>query len=148
MKTLAFLQCQWFKDPERVRDMYRRNPGADFRRRFIARTLFAGCLTGARIEAVFADHCQRITFEETSKDIGDKASACFPPDLDHMRDVIDDVRPAIIIAFGAVARRALEAIRPSGVSIILAPHPAARGPETMADLRAARLALDKLLEGD
>jgi hypothetical protein len=144
--VLAFLQCQWFRDPERIRQIYARHAGDEaFRRGFIARTLFAGCRTGARLAAVFGDDwINRIVWEETSRDIGDRPAAVFPPDFDHMRGVIEDVRPSVVLAFGKVAGRALEFLKPAGVAIIKAPHPAARGAGIREALVAAWESLDKL----
>ncbi len=177
LRVVAFLQCQWFKDPERVRQTYARHPGEDFRRRFIATTLFMGCLTGRRLAAVFgpresrdpvaaADWTGQIVWEETSREIGGEASSFFPPDLDHMSEVLRSVVPCVVLAFGAPARAALQAMAnifnpvrdgenlysvvPLDAGIvpfyaILAPHPAARGAATVPGLIAARESLDKFL---
>lgn len=84
MTTLAFLQCQWFRDPVRVRAMLA-DKDDKFRWSFIAKTLFMGCRTGVNLERVFGNRIDSIIWEETSRDIGGKASAKFPPEPVHMR---------------------------------------------------------------
>jgi hypothetical protein len=49
----------------------------------------------------------------------------FPPDFDHIRDVIARHKPDLIMTFGEPARNALVRLNP-GVTIYSGPHPAAR----------------------
>lgn len=127
---LAFLQNQWFHDPESVQRMYDRHP--EDRNRLIAGFLFMGCLTGRRLQAVLGEQlCDHIIWEETSKNLGSHAGSRFPADLAHMRDAIAKFNPAIIICFGKIAGDAMAQINQplfgqSSYTLITAPHPAAR----------------------
>jgi hypothetical protein len=125
VKILGVLQNQWFEEPERVRSLIERRP--EIRSRFIARALFAGCKTGRILLNTFGDLCALITWEEASPRIGGQASAAFPPDLDHLRAVLEREQPDIVIAFGRIAERGLRPLVPAA-NLICAPHPAARVP--------------------
>lgn len=138
---LAIMQNQWVRDPETLRRILEKRP--NMRRDLVRRLLFAGCLTGRRIKSVFGNQLvARMVFEEASPQIGGKSSAVFPADLDHLREVIVQVNPHTIIAFGKVAAGGLHEL---GQNFIEAPHPAARGPETIGKLGLARSQLEKAL---
>jgi hypothetical protein len=133
MRLLAVLQNQWFHDPEKVRAILARTPQA--RRRLIHYSLFAGCRTGRVLKDVFGEErCRTIVWEEASPEIGGKASSCFPADQAHLRAVLDDVKPDLVLAFGRIAGNALAELVP-GAKLILGPHPTARQPDTMTKLR-------------
>jgi len=136
--VLAFMQNQWFRDPERVRQILA--SGKVDRRDFIRRSLFAGCQSGRTLRAVFGKElCQEIVWEEASPQIGGHASSKYDPDQAHILKAIVEVNPVVVIAFGVVARRGLEGIRKD---VIYAPHPVARHPGARAELIEAR---DRLL---
>lgn len=144
MTVLAILQNMWFRDPGRVRLLLERNPAA--RDRVIRYALFAGCLTGRRLKQVFGqDWCDEIHWEEASPQIGAHASSVFPADPFHIRAAIDRLAPSVVLAFGKVAeggcRSALANLRPG---LIIGPHPAARGPDTMLGLMKMRTELDRM----
>lgn len=136
--VLAFLQNQWFRDPalaKRSIDRLIAVGGESARRRFIARTLFMGCLTGRRIKAAFGDDVNRIVWEECSREIAAQASGCPMPDPTHIQQALFDVSPDIVLLFGAVAR---DAVLPYWKGeTILAPHPAARQISVLTELRSA-----------
>jgi hypothetical protein len=134
MRLLAVLQNQWFHDPEKVRAILARTPQA--RRRLIHYSLFAGCRTGRVLKDVFGEErCRTIVWEEASPEIGGKASSCFPADQAHLRAVLDDVKPDLVLAFGRIAGNALAELVP-GAKLILGPHP--HRPPTGHDDEAAR----------
>lgn len=138
---LGILQNQWFKEPERVRMMFDRQP--HLRRPFIARTLFMGCKTGLVLRRVFGEWCERITWEEASPEIGSRASSVFPPDPDHLRLLLIELRPRVVLGFGEVALAGLD--RPClalGIPLIRAPHPAARAGTVLRALFTARQQLE------
>lgn len=138
MTIVAFLQNQWVRDPVRVKAMIEKH-GERYRQKFICFALFAGCLTGRRIRKAFGEEVvTSITWEETSKEIGDKASAFFPPDFDHINKVLIDTQPDIVIAFGSSATKALQKVWKG--KLISGPHPAARGSHIKAELD--RMALE------
>lgn len=145
MKILAFLQNQWFRDPERVKKIYDSKP---MKRRALNKAfLFAGCLSGRRLRAAFGDLCNKIEWEEISPLVGSQSSSAFPPDHEHIKMVIDDVKPDYIVVFGKLAQEALESHLPKLPQPILhCPHPAARGNRVPSDLSAAAMVLRACIE--
>lgn len=151
-KIVAFLQNQWFKDPERIKSIIAKRIALELRgdgdnmtahevrEEYIAYFLFLGCLTGRRLKAVFGDETRRIVWEEVSREIGGHASSCFPADDAHIREVLDRHKPDIVLAFGKIACDALSRLRPAAATLIRGPHPAARS-GAMAGLEAMRVAL-------
>jgi hypothetical protein len=142
ISIVAFLQNQWFKDPERAKLAFEKMGTAN-RHLLVEYALFRGCLTGRRLRAALgSDLCDEITWEETTTEIGGKASSVFPPQPDHIRGVIERHRPVIVLTFGKIAR---ESVGPLwNGTIFSAPHPAARGSDTVRllaemarDLKAA-----------
>lgn len=133
MTVLAFLQNQWFKDPERVKRIYAQHP--QMRNDLIRRYLFMGCLTGKRLEAAFGeDACQNIIWEESSPEVGGHAASKFPANPKHIADAIINYRPEIVFAFGKIAVDGVLSAMPVIAShpmpvrfeFITGPHPAAR----------------------
>ena len=151
MKVLAILQNQWFRDPEKIRAILKRHPEA--RRRMIHYSLFAGCRTGRVLKAALGEEwCRKIVWEEASPEIGGEASSCFRADTRHILDVIVDVQPTVILAFGKIASDAVNSLCPihrrgppaTIINVIFATHPTARGVDTLRLLRDVRALLDKL----
>ena len=105
MKIVAFLQNQWFRDPDAARRMYERSSHP--RHRLNARCLFAGCKTGRVLRKVFGDLCDDIIWENASAEIGGCSSSAFDPDLSHMADVICEHRPDVVLVFGTYAQAGL-----------------------------------------
>jgi hypothetical protein len=122
MTIVAFLQNQWFKNPESIRAMYERNP--ERREKLNKLFLFAGCLTGKRLRAAFGDLCNEIIWENASREIGGKSSANFKPDPAHIKAVLDKHKPDLILLFGKNATHGVTQ-HWSGPKIIY-PHPANR----------------------
>ena len=143
-EVLAILQNQWFKNPERVREIYASHNGDRIRdSKFRAAALFMGCLTGRRIAQAFGDEWRhRIAYEEASPVITQYASAspCF--DALHIRHAMNFWKPKVVIAFGKTALNGLRVATKlplDGWSFktIIAPHPAARHPGVALELSAA-----------
>lgn len=128
MVILAFLQNQWFKDPEGVKAMMAEHP--ERRQRYIEAFLFMGCLTGRRLQSAFGEElCDAITWEEISPEIGGQASAKFPPDPIHIAKIIDQFQPNVIVALGSLAHDGIRyhlATHNYKCSVFYGPHPAAR----------------------
>lgn len=132
MKIVAFLQNQWFKDPEGIKAMFAEHP--ERRERYIEAFLFMGCLTGRRLKSAFGEElCDRIVWEEISPEIGSHASSKFPPDPEHIEAVIRKHQPDVVVCFGKLAsdglRKTIVRLGPepiSGFRILYGPHPAAR----------------------
>lgn len=101
MKILAFLQNQWFKDPEGVKAMFAEHP--ERRERYIEAFLFMGCLTGRRLKSALGEElCNQIVWEEISPEIGGHASSKFPPDLAH---IIGKHKPDVVIRVWRARKR-------------------------------------------
>lgn len=107
MKILAILQNQWFKNPDKVREIYARHSELDARAKLNARFLFAGCLSGTRLKDALGDLCNSIIWEEAAAMTGSKSSACPPADPRHIIKVIKYHKPDIVITFGAIATNGL-----------------------------------------
>jgi hypothetical protein len=142
---LAFLQNAWFKNPAEVKKIFERHP--EQRNSLIKKFLFYRSLTGRRLKTAFGEElCEQIIWEESSLEIADNPKAIFPADPAHMRSAIEKHRPAIMIAFGQIAKDGLRPIWKDesvwsflngGRFTIEAPHPAARGEFIIGQLRWA-----------
>lgn len=144
MIVLGVLQNQWFHDPEKVKAIIARTPAA--RRKIITYSLFAGCRTGRVLRKVFGvQRCREIVWEEASAEIGGQASSCFPADIAHLRAVLADVKPQIVLGFGKVACDALAPLV-SGYDLVVGPHPTARGAGTIAGLQIMASCLENMLK--
>lgn len=150
-KIVAFLQNQWFKNPEKIKKIIERTTrdraetmtASEVREFYIKTFLFWGCLTGRRLCVAFGKElCDRIVWEECSKEIGGKSSAAFPADLVHMQSVVDNHKPDIVLAFGGIASNAAIRLcveKPTDWRVICGPHPAARqGDVTLRLLQMAQ----------
>jgi len=126
-KIIGFLQNAWFREPERVRQLYEKYP--EQRERIIASFLFMGCLTGQRLQKVFGeDLCRKIIWEEASRNIGERSSSQFPADINHITAVLEKHKPIVVLAFGKIVSVPLAQLKEQGAPwhLIIAPHPAAR----------------------
>ncbi len=124
MKTLAFLQNQWVRDPARAQAIIEKY-GEASRGRLIATLLFNGCWTGRRLQKAFGARCREIIWENAAREIGNVPASCFKPDIEHMQRQVDAVQPGVVLAFGVHAARGMDSVRTNAV-IIKGPHPAAR----------------------
>jgi hypothetical protein len=149
ISVVAFLQNQWFRDPDRVRALYARH-AANLADRCVlnARFLFYRSRTGQNLTAAFGDLCDQIVWAEASPQIGGQSSSVFPADVPHMRAVLEHFQPRIVLGFGVVAARPLRALREAGASwdLVVAPHPTARGAFTQCELEIAARRLRELLD--
>lgn len=132
MKVVAFLQNQWLDDPLRAEAMIERTPAV--RPRLIKYALFQS-LTGRRLVEVFGEECVEWVWDNASPRIGGESSACFPADMGHVRAVLAEHGPDVVLAFGRVASKAV-GLLDGEFELITGPHPAARGDDVMARLRA------------
>lgn len=144
MKVLGVLQNIWVKDPKRVKAMIKRHP--ERRQEYMARLLFMGGKTGNVLMSIFGnDICNKIIWEESSKEIGGFAASKFPADISHLFEIMEIHKPDIIIGFGNIACRGLQKVVPSGISLIQTIHPAARQATVYKDLNHAKETLEHLL---
>lgn len=146
MKTVAFLQNMWVRDPERVKQMLADGVarfGEKYRHRLTATFLFAGCQTGRRLRRELGDRCESILWEEASREVLGNPRDVPVADLAHITTVIRTEEPQLVLAFGAVARAAiLPLAHQRGVTLphfhlIGSPHPAARSNAAQRDFRDA-----------
>lgn len=143
MKILAVLQNMYVDDPDRVRALLARTPQA--RRRMITYSLFAGCRTGRVLNLVFGEDCsQRFIWDESTREIAGDPRKVFPADMDHLRQLLAEEKPDIVIAFGKVASNALAQLVP-GENLLICPHPTARQADTLPRLRAAASCLENMV---
>lgn len=141
MKVLGILQNQWFREPERIRAMTADKP--HMRRRLLTRALFMGGKTGRILMNVFGEAwCEHIDWDEASPIIGGHSASNFPADPEHLRQVIAETTPEVIVTFGAIARAGINQVWHG--TAIHAPHPCARHAGAMDELRFARDALNAL----
>lgn len=135
MVILAFMQNMWVRDPIRVKRCIEQF-GEGYRRRLIHYALFAGCLSGRRLQSAFGKEvCDQIKWEEASREITGYANAAPPADPAHIAAVLSQFNPDVVLCFGRIAGDAVPALYTG--RMILAPHPAARGPDTLIKLRGA-----------
>ncbi len=153
---LAIMQNQWFPEHhiERIEEMYLEKP--DKRNWYIRYFLFQGCLTGKRLLSTLGDgYCwNHIIWEEAHPKIGNKPSANFGYDIDHIQAAIDKHKPDLIICFGATARKGVDNALVQkvflnqdgmGVDVYFAPHPANRD-NPVKGLKELKIWLDKYVE--
>jgi hypothetical protein len=147
MRVVAFLQNQWFKDPERVKKIIEKSDHPNAREWYIKTFLFWGCLTGKRLQRVFGeDYCDNIIWEEASPKIGGKSNSVFPADQQHIENVILKHNPDIILCFGTIALSVLKKIEFNYKwQLIIGPHPAARYPNIIIKLENMYLELIRAL---
>lgn len=144
MKILAVLQNMWVKDPVRVREILLRHPQA--RRRMIVSSLFAGCATGRILKKVFGDDCpNRFTWDESTREIAGNPRDVYKADLEHLRQVLFEESPDIVIGFGRIACGALQQLV-DGQNLIICPHPTARQADTLPRLQAAASCLENMVQ--
>jgi len=146
--VLGVLQNEWFKDPERIRQAlaHSSNPKT-FRRRLITYALFAGCRTGRILKKFLGeDWCEEIIWENASPQFGGISSCTFPADKKHLYNLMQEVRPNVVIAFGMTACGAFAQTNFGGLyRVFEAPHPCARDPEKVArELTRVRRELDTM----
>jgi|SRR6185369_307404 len=146
MKIVAFLQNMWVRNPAKARAMIQRDPTGKLREKLIAYALFAGCLTGRRLKAALGeDYCSRIVWDECSPTIADNPKDYHAPDQRHIEAVIQKHQPDVVICFSKPACAVVRAAcREDAMIFIPCCHPAARGNEPLAQIKAVRLVLEEL----
>ena len=147
--TLAFLQNQWFRRPNVVEQVYKRNPEHYFS--LTATYLFMGCVTGRRLTHAFGDARDDILWANASPKIYGNSSKRASFDVDHMyQKYVEAERPKIIILFGNVAQKGwnmlerLNKVSPNDYDLIQAPHPANRSADVVEQLEEVAAAWHQL----
>jgi hypothetical protein len=145
MKVVAILQNAWFKDPQRIAEIYAKHAASLEKQCWLtAAYLFMGCLTGRRLRQTFGeDLCEHIEWAEASPRLGAKSSDAFPAEPQHIAKVIRHFNPGIVIGFGKIAANGVLQTMPLLAAdtsrrefyFTSAPHPAARHATVMDELR-------------
>jgi hypothetical protein len=124
--VLAFLQNTWVNDPPRCQEVLDGCEAPAERRYMTSAWLFMGCTTGRRLKQAFGeDGVYDIVWDNASPKLAGASSGSFPPDPDHIRAVIEEVKPAVVLAFGRVAENGVRTLWDG--PFIVGPHPTARG---------------------
>jgi len=152
-RIVAFLQNQWFDRPEVVQRCYDGHAGDVYRCcRLTEAYLFMGCLTGRRLQAAFGGIRDQIAWANASPKIGDRSSAAFEPDPQHMAKIVQFFKPEIVIGFGKLAQDGVLQMLPLikdglGFHVCSAPHPAARHETVTSELAAVAADVRARLRG-
>lgn len=118
--VVAFLQNPWFKPGtgDRIINLYMKC--ATYRRAVLSLSQ-----TGRALRAAFGDMYDVIWWDNACPRPGFERSASLPPDLDHVRAVIERIRPRLVLCFGRSAEIAVRHVYQGQVMTCC--HPMARG---------------------
>lgn len=145
MKIVAFLQNQWWRDPEGVKKTIARSATPEKCRLRLIQYGLSICTTGKRLAKYLLPVIGReswgdIHWENSSREIGGKSSSSFPADLEHMKAVIDDQKPDVILCFGKIAEKGLRQLDVAPhIGVLYSVHPASRGTLQTLSLLASSL---------
>lgn len=143
MTILAFIQCPWHPDHQKVRDAISDAPRAEraaARRAANTARILAGP-GGVRLRALLGlELCTKIKWECTSTEIAAFDRPPMAADLAHIAECYEEFQPQIVVGFGRTAGEALVALReeyqiPAAVTFLSAPHPAARHQGVEAEIK-------------
>lgn len=131
----AFLQNPWFKPGTRGDDIDLYTHWQPFHRRVLAMSM-----SGRRLmNALGPDLYRLIWWDNANPRPAFNSAGSHPPDMDHIRRVVKNLKPDLIICVGKTAYNAIagqtEFIRHDVIEIH---HPNARG-KTMEDLRKLKI---------
>ena len=120
------------------------------RHKFVSKLLFAGSLSGRRIQAAFGSFVDNMIFEEASPVVTGIASGSPPADFAHMREYINRHKPDVIITFGKSATDAVAKLFAAEqinmpFHFIRTVHPACRDGSTPEQLQKAAQQLFAIL---
>lgn len=130
-QILCFMQNQWEADSNRWNAYWeekRATPDYHKLRLYIigGYTRSGYSATAKRLQKAFGDLAEEMEWENSTPKVGGFSASKFPPDLDHMRAVIEHVSPVLVVTFGSVARDGLKKVWPEERSLYFK-HPVARG---------------------
>lgn len=118
MQVLGLLQNAWAKDTKRVEEVMMR-----FGRRATVTRLLMRSKSGQVLRKRLPDWYNRIEYENSSPRVLSRADAYGTVDLAHVRNVIANIKPAVIIAFGNVAKSAMTRLGWNDGVVIITQHP-------------------------
>lgn len=142
MKIVAFLQNQWFKQPERMK-LILENDFKGNRERFVSTFLFFGCATGRNLRRWLGEElCDLIIWENASCEITGEASGCPPADPEHIKRVLKKHKPTHVIAFGRIAESAVLLLPGKRrYELYTVPHPTSRQPGVSSQILQLKVKL-------
>lgn len=144
LTIVAFLQNMWVR-PHQVARVSRFDPLSEERKRMTAYALFAGCVTGRRLKrALGEDICSRIVWQEASPVVADNPRDYHPPDLQHVRAVLNKYQPQLVLCFTRAGEGLIRTMLDEGTVFVPCQHPAARKPN--GDLERARKIIEALIK--
>jgi hypothetical protein len=129
---VALLQNPWFKPetPAYIIDNYRTNP--DYRRKVLSLSK-----TGKMLERAFGDKFCEIYWDNANPNHANHSAGAMPPDVEHIKKIIIEQKPRIVLCFAATARGAVAYLKEHQASLPglfslapieyeYCPHPASR----------------------
>lgn len=140
MKIVAFMQNMWVRDPARVYAAIE-HFGEQYRRRAIYNFLFAGCLTGKRLRLALGGLCEKIVWEESTREITSRPDVIVTADRKHIESVLTEEKPDIVVFFGKIAHQGVWCC---GYPVVRSPHPAVRSVALQQEFRDAMKTLIEL----
>lgn len=122
MRILAFMQNPWFPpgtDPRHVK-MYRDEQ--EFHRAVLGRSM-----SGRRLMEAFGYLYQEIHWDNVAPEAATESPGRTEIDHDHVKQVIDKIRPELILTFGTIAADAVsDCSNAASVKVMECHHPNAR----------------------
>lgn len=140
---LGLLQNMWVRDPAAARRLIERH-GARGRRAMI-RTFMPRTASGRALKRAFGDLFERITWENAASVVAGRSDAAPPADHLHMRRIVEDLKPDIVVAFGRIAVDACRAAKLTFLIEARHPSPRSAGRTTLPSLDEAAEALRTLV---
>ncbi len=122
VRIVAFLQNPWFPEGTNQRHIDKYTTDQDFHRRVLAMSM-----TGKKLQNAFGGMYRRIWWDNASPIPCAESSGCQNPDFEHIRHVIREQRPELILTFGRVAQDAILHIKSVDQMVLNCWHPNARG---------------------
>jgi len=113
LKLLVVLQCAYATTQKRRKQLSNE--------RIWLKALWSSH-TGRMLKTMIPEHCL-VYIINSSNHIGSASKAVFPPDVAHLKEKIEEIKPDVILACGRVAQKGMRAV---GIPHIIAPHPAWR----------------------
>ena len=132
MSVVALLQNPWFKPDtaQYVIDNYRTNQG--YRRRVLQLSK-----TGKMLSQAFDKKFSEIYWDNANPNHATHSAGALPPDMDHIKNILIEQKPRIVLCFAATARGAMSYLKEHQASLPglfslapieyeYCPHPASR----------------------
>ena len=143
---LGLLQNMWVRDPAAARRLIERH-GARGRRAMI-RTFMPRTASGRALRRAFGSLFERITWENAASVVAGRSDAAPPADHLHLRRIVEELQPDVVVAFGRIAVDACRAAKLSPLIEARHPSPRSAGRTALPALTAAASELREFVAGD